>query len=134
MDDARLLQAFEACELTPATFRHREHLRLAYLLLTLHPFEAAHRRLKHGLLRLLGHLGAPPSHYHETMTQAWLRAVDHFMHRVGRQEGSEQFLVASPCLLDQAIMQTHYTPAVLRSPVARRRFVEPDLDPIPMPA
>ena len=131
MNDAQLLRAFESCELTPATFRHREHLRIAYLYLTRYPLATARRRLKRGLLRLLAHLGAPPSHYHETMTRAWLLAVDHFLHRHGPQENSGQFFQVSACLLDKEIMHTHYTPDRLRSPAAQRRFIEPDLDPIP---
>lgn len=130
-DDARFLQAFEACELTSATFRHREHLRLAYIYLTLHPFETALQTMRSRLQTFLAHLGAPPTAYHETMTRAWLLAVDHFMHRSGAQGSSEDFLAASPALLDKAVMYTHYTPERLKSSEARTGFLEPDLAPIP---
>ena len=96
-----------------------------------HPFDVAHRQLKRGLRRLLRHLGAPPSAYHETLTRAWLMAVAHFMHRTGRENNSEEFLTVCNCLLDKEIMHTHYRPEILRSDMARRRFVEPDLQPIP---
>ena len=131
MNDDELWQAFENCRLTSTTFGHREHLRIAYLTLRRHPFDAAHRRLKRGLRRLLRQLGAPPSVYHETLTRAWLMAVAHFMHRTGHLDNSQEFLSACQCLLDKKIMYTHYRREVLGSDAARRRFVEPDLRPIP---
>src|SRR5512133_916241 len=105
-DDSRFLRSFEACELTPATFRHREHLRLAYLYLTLYPFETALQTMRSRLQTFLAHLGAPPTAYHETMTRAWLLAVDHFMHRSGESTSSEDFLATSPALLDKDLLYT----------------------------
>ena len=131
LEDARFLRAFEASELTPATFRHREHLRLAYIYLTIHPFETALQTMRSRLQTFLAHLGAPPTAYHETMTRAWLLAVDHFMRRTGAQRSSEDFLAASPALLDKDVIYTHYTPERLKSSAAREGFVEPDLEPIP---
>lgn len=130
-DDARLLQAFESCELTSATFRHREHLRIAHIYLTIHPFETALQTLRARLQAFLSHLGAPPTAYHETMTRAWLLAVDHFRHQRGEQASSEAFLATSPALLDKEVMYTHYTPERLKSSAAREGFIEPDLEPIP---
>ena len=134
MNDADLLQAFEACRLTAADFRHREHLRVAYLYLARDPFEQAHARFEAGVVRLLVHLGAPASHYHATLTRAWLLAVRHFLRREGAKETSEEFLAVpggASRLLDQKIMLTHYSAERLFSPAARAGFVEPDLDPIP---
>jgi hypothetical protein len=130
--DAHLLQAFESCELTSATFRHREHLRLAHIYLTLHPFEIALQTLRSRLQAFLAHLGAPPTAYHETMTRAWLLAVAHFMRQSREQRSSEDFLSTSPALLNKEVMYTHYTPERLKSSAAREGFVEPDLEPIPL--
>lgn len=135
MNDADLLQAFESCRLTPAGFRHREHLRVAYLYLARYPFEQAHARFEAGVQRLLAHLGAPASHYHATITRAWFLAVHHFLRREGAKETSEEFLAvphAASCLLDQQIMLTHYSAERLFSATARTGFIEPDLDPIPL--
>ena len=137
MNDADLLQAFESCRLTPADFWHREHLRVAYLYLARYPFEQAHARFEAGVLRLLASLGAPASHYHATVTRAWLLAVHHFLWREGVRETSEQFLSApgaASCLLDQKVMLTHYSAERLFSAAARAEFVEPDLDPISLHA
>ena len=129
--DLCFLRAFEACELTPATFRHREHVRLAYIYLRLYPFEVAFQKLRTGLQRMLAHLGAPASLYHETITRAWLLAVSHFINARPPTISSEDFLISSAVLLDKEIMLTHYQRETLMSPLARAAFVEPDLEPIP---
>lgn len=129
--DLRFLATFEACELSETDFRHREHVRLAYIYLSLHPFEVAYEKIEKGLRRLLAHLGAPPDTYHETLTRAWLLAVQHFMQSAEPTRGPEQFLEKSAALLDKEIMKTHYTSALLSSDEACRHFVGPDLEPIP---
>ena len=85
-----------------------------------------------GLQRLLAHLGAPASKYHQTLTQAWLLAVHHFMHRTGPTRDFDEFVEAGGGrLLDKDIMGTHYSQDLLWSEQARRQFVEPDLQQIP---
>ncbi len=129
--DRQFLDAFEACAISGGDFRHREHLRVAYLYLTLHSFEEALKETEAGLRRLLEHLGAPASKYHHTLTAAWLRAVHHFMERTGATTEFAQFIEKAHPLLDQDIMGTHYSTDLLWSEAARAAFVEPDLQPIP---
>src|SRR5450432_1088872 len=129
--DLRFLRAFEACELTAENFRHREHVRLAYIYLRLYPLDVALESLRAGLLRLLTHFGAPASLYHETITRSWLLAVAHFMNAGAPTTDSEDFLANSAVLLDKEIMLTHYKRETLMSPSARAQFIEPDLEPIP---
>ena len=130
--DDRFLAAFEAAELTPDGFRHREHLRVAYIYLTLHRFDVAREKMESGLRNLLAKFGAPPSAYHETMTSAWLLAVAHFMHTGGPTASFADFLEAGGArLLEKEIMATHYSATLLASDAARERFVEPDLQRIP---
>ena len=129
--DRRFLEAFERCELSEREFRHREHVRLAYIYLRVHDAEAALDLLRTGLRRFLAHLGAPASVYHETLTHAWLLAVAHFMHRTGPTADFEQFAQAASRLFDKDVMHAHYTPELLMSDAARSGFVAPDRDPIP---
>lgn len=130
--DLRFLAAFEECELAATAFGHREHLRIAYTYLTLVPFEAAAMAMETGLHRFLRQLGAPASKYHETLTRAWLLAVGHFMHANRSTASFESFLQADGRLLDQSIMETHYTRERLWSDAARLCFLEPDLQPFPL--
>lgn len=129
--DRRFLQAFESCQLSRGGFRHRDHVRLAYIYLRLHDREQALELLRSGLQRFLAHLGAPPSMYHETLTQAWLLAVDHFLHCTGATHDFDGFAAEAGWLLEKENMRTHYTPELLMSEEARVRFLEPDLEPIP---
>ena len=132
--DRQFLAAFESCALTPAEFRHRDHVRLAYIYLTLNDADTALQRMRSGLQRFLAHLGAPASKYHETVTRAWLLAVEHFMREAGETKTFEQFAAASPRLFADGAMETHYTRELLWSEAARQQFVPPDLQPIPPPA
>ena len=132
--DREFLRAFESCSLPAAEFRHRDHVRLAYIYLTLHEVGTALTVMRNGLHRFLAHVGAPPTKYHETVTRAWLLAVEHFMREAGRTASFEDFAASSPRLFAHGAMETHYTPERLWSEEARQRFVEPDLEPIPPPS
>ena len=132
--DRKFLEAFESCALSPEEFRHRDHVRLAYIYLSLSDADAALTTLREGLHRFLAHLGAPSSKYHETVTRAWLLAVEHFMREAGPTESFEKFAAASPRLFAEGAMETHYTRELLWSDAARQQFIAPDLQPIPPPA
>ena len=132
--DREFLHGFESCALSPADFRHRDHVRIAYIYLTLNNADAALAAMRAGLHRFLAHVGAPASKYHETVTRAWLLAVEHFMREAGETKSFEQFAAASPRLFADGAMETHYTRELLWSDAARERFVAPNLQPIPPPA
>jgi hypothetical protein len=121
----------ESCEVTPSEFDHRAHLRLAYVYLAEHDPRQAGDLMRDALLRFLAHHGIDASRYHETLTRAWIMAVRHFMEQSPGSESAETFIDANPAMLDSRIMMTHYSAELLFSDVARKMFVEPDLDPIP---
>jgi hypothetical protein len=75
MTDAAFVQAFEACTLPPAAFRHRDHVRLAWLYLRDHPLPEALARFCAGLKRYAASLGKPGL-YNETITVAYLTLVN----------------------------------------------------------
>ncbi len=131
--DREFAAAFERCELAPASFHHRDHLRLAYIYLTDDDVDMALTTIRAGLHRFLAHVGAPASKYHETITRAWLLAVEHFMREAAPTASFEEFAAAAPRLFAPGAMETHYTSELLWSEEARTRFVEPDLQPIPPP-
>src|SRR5690349_249569 len=122
---------FEAHAISPAVFNHRAHLRLAYIYLAEHDTDAAHQLMRRALLSFLNHHGIDTSKYHETMTQAWIMAVRHFMEKTASTASYDAFIEQNPRMLDSKIMLTHYTAEVLFSDQARAGFVEPNLDPIP---
>lgn len=130
-DDRDFLDAFEACQILPLDFTHRAHLRLAYCCLAEGNPASAAARFRQALERFLQNNSIARDKYSETLTQAWVLAVHHFMRSCGHTDSAEAFLAKSPRLLDVKIMLTHYTKDVLFSAAARARFIEPDLLPIP---
>jgi hypothetical protein len=133
-DDEDFRRAFEACEVDPARFDHAAHVRLAYIYLCDCPADDAVHRMKAALLAFLTHLGIGHGRYHETITRAWVMAVDHFMKKSPAAcPSASAFMAANPALLDSRIMLTHYSAELLFSPEARRRFVPPDIQAIPPP-
>jgi len=129
--DVEFRMAFEAGAIAPADFSHRAHVRLAYVYLADTDVNLALERMRGALLVFLTRNDIPASKYHETLTRAWILAVDHFMHRTPVTTGSDDFIARNPALLDSKIMLTHYSAGLLFSDAARQDFVEPDLDPIP---
>ena len=129
-DDRFFVREFENCELRPP-FSHRDHLRLAYVHLTLAAVDDAYAAIKPSLLRYLAHHRVDPAKYHETLTRAWLLAVRHFMAISSEASSAEAFLQQHPRLLNSEIMLKHYTSGRLFSEAARLDFLSPDRLPIP---
>lgn len=133
-DDERYASAFEACAIPAADFDHAAHVRLGYVYLcdAQGDVDAASRRMKRALLAFLAHLGIGDGKYHETMTRAWIMAIEHFMSRAPAPYASAaEFMAANPVLLDGKIMLTHYSAELLFSDQARREFAPPDRQSIP---
>lgn len=131
-DDLAFQSRLESGEVLPAEFDHRAHVRLAWIYLAQHDPEAAHRRMRKALLAFLARNGVDEGKFHETLTRGWILAVRHFMDRTTGTTSAEDFLEANPRLLDRDILLAHYSAERLFSEEARARFVEPDLEPIPL--
>ncbi len=117
---------FEACTLPPACFRHRDHVRLAWLYLKEHPLPEALARFSHGLKRYAAALGKREL-YHETITVAYLTLVNERMARQGGPADWDAFAAANPDLLAHPeALRPYYRDETLRSDLARAVFVLPD--------
>lgn len=132
-DDNEFARAFEACTVAAQDFDHTAHLRLAYIYLCGESPAMANQRMKTALLQFLNHLGAGPHKFHETMTRAWVDAVQHFMDSTPACTSFAQFIARNPVLRDSKIMLSHYSAERLFSDTARQQFVRPDRQPIPPP-
>lgn len=128
-DDALFLRASESLTLPPADFRHPEHIRLAWLYLRRFPFDQALARLSASILRFAAHHGAEGK-YHHTITHAWMVLVHHALTR-SPEAAFPDFLAAYPHLLDARALDRYYSPTLLQGEQSRRRFVPPDLNPLP---
>ncbi len=130
-DDLEFCRAFEAFQIAPRDFDHEAHVRLAYVYLCTGTPERAAAAMKRSLLAFLEQLGIGDAKFHETLTQAWVGAVNHFMEATQSCSCFSEFIAENPRLLDSKIMLSHYSAEVLFSAEARAAFVEPDVTPIP---
>lgn len=122
----------EAGDFPVPDFNHKAHIRLAYVYLVDNKTESAVKQMRNSLMILLKSAGVEPSEkYHETITEAWILAVHHFMNNTEKSSSANDFIEQNTKLLDTNIMLTHYSSEVLFSEKARKTFVEPNLDPIP---
>jgi len=131
-EDQEFKNQVESCEFPVPEFDHRAHSRLAYVYLVENNTDIAVQLMRDTLTDLLKHAGVDPSQkYHETLTEAWILAVHHFMNNTDGSESADDFIEKNTIMLDSKIMMTHYSADVLFSEKARQYFIEPNLDPIP---
>ena len=124
--DDELMASFEAGTLDAARFRHRDHVRLAWLHLRRFPAPVALDRFTSGLRRLAAAAGQA-DRYHATVTWAYLLLINERMERSGRALPWTEFARLNPELLAwrPSILDAYYPPDVLGSDLARRVFVLP---------
>ena len=107
-------------------FRHRDHVRLAWLYLRQLDLPQAMLRFATGLRRFAASHGKDGL-YHETITYTFVLAINE---RMARQPDAdwEAFGAANPDLFvyPSPLLDRLYRPETLRSELARRVFVLPD--------
>lgn len=137
MDDAELLRQFEGLTLPYKQWTHRAHVRVAYLYLSVHPFEVALEKVRNGIQAYNAKnmvAEGPTAGYNETTTYAFLRLVDTTMRAYGElfpSKNSNEFCDTHPQLLTKHLLRLFYTPGRRSHPDAKSRFIEPDLAPLP---
>jgi hypothetical protein len=124
VDDREFVSAFEACTLPPERFRHREHVRLAFLYLREESLLQALPRFAANLKRYAATLGKSGL-YHETISWAFVFLIHERMQQ-GHPGTFDEFEAANPDLFTK-ILDRYYRPETLGSELARRTFVMPDL-------
>jgi hypothetical protein len=130
MNDDDFVSAFLAGSLPPTQFHHRDHLRLAWLLIGREGVQAAGDTVAAGIRRFAAHHGQAGK-YHETMTRFWVRIVGHMALARPDIADFETFLAAFPQLLDKGLPYRHWQGATMDGAAARAGWVEPDLLALP---
>ncbi|MEO1035572.1 MAG: GNAT family N-acetyltransferase [Pseudomonadota bacterium] len=133
LTDDEFVERFLACRWPPAAWTHRAHVRLAWTLLEQRAFPDAMQTVRSGILRYNTNVLEKASAYHETVTQGfvWLVAAarrdsESFVEFVGR---AADLLATDPLLLNR-----FYSNELLNSERARRDFVPPDRESLPIVA
>jgi hypothetical protein len=128
-EDDAFVAAFHAGQIANQNFHHRDHLRLAWVEIRRLGLDRASDAVTSGIRRFATEHGSA-DRYHDTMTRFWLRAVGLGI-RLHPDLSFDELLVAEPHLLDKGLPFRHWSRATMGSDSARRRWVEPDLHPIP---
>jgi hypothetical protein len=123
--ESALLAAFLAGEIDNANFRHADHVRVGFELLSSHDFATAAHRFSMALREIARRAGNPAA-YHDTITIAFLALIAE-RSAIGEFAGVEDFLQRNPDLLDKSVLERWYAPERLRSAVARRVFILPEV-------
>lgn len=127
MSDDEFLAGFENCTLSGADFHHAEHVRMAFLYLTLYPVLEAMERCSAGLARFAAANGKP-ERYNETITWALLLLIRERMVRDGVALSWVEFAEGNTDLLswENNILKKYYREETLSSELAKRCFLFPD--------
>ncbi|HVY53375.1 MAG TPA: hypothetical protein VHA13_02530 [Gammaproteobacteria bacterium] len=127
MHDQEFLFQFEQCTLPKEYFRHKSHIRIAWLYLSKFPIDDAIPLITQGIIRYATSLGAAHI-YHETLTRAWIYLVAASMK--GIDSDFEAFIDKNPHLLDKNLPFNYYSLALLQSEQAKQQWIEPDIKPL----
>lgn len=125
--DDELFGRFESALIPSEDYRHREHVRTAFIYLSRYPDLAeAALHFRRALRRYAVAQGVPQL-FHETLTWAYLALINQRM-RLGGGGGSAQFLRRNPDLLShrEGLLARYYdVGAMTSSPLAREVFLLP---------
>ena len=132
MDDVTLIRVFEAGEVPPGGFHHRDHVRVAWWYLRESPLPEALVRFVSALRRFAEAQGKPDL-FHETITTAYLLLINERLDEGGREIDWEEFARRNPDLLTwkPSILARYYREETLASARAKRTFLMPDRLAIP---
>jgi hypothetical protein len=131
MTDAEFHRAFLDLSLSPAGFRHADHIRAAWCCFRhTGDFAAGAADFIRHFRRFVAKIGAEAK-YHETITWYYLTLVHRRMACSAPGAGWDEFRAANPDLFDREMrpLKRCYRQATLESALARRVFVLPDAAP-----
>lgn len=127
MSDDELVAGFENASLPSESFRHSEHVRVAFLYLCRYsPLEAL-QRFSTSLVQFASAKGKPQL-YHETITWAFLLLIHERMARAPGPQTWTQFAAHNNDLLnwEDNVLKRYYQAGTLSSDLARHTFLFPD--------
>ncbi len=119
-----LVDRFERCLLGKTDFPHRHHLTVASVYLFPGDFESAMARMRASLQRFAAHHGVSGL-YHETLTRFWLIQVNQRLDRSLCLSQTVSSVIAA--INDKNLAKRFYSEEILKSQVAREKWIEPDL-------
>src|SRR5215469_9710148 len=122
-----LIEQFENGTLQAESFRHSDHVRMAFEYFRKFPLLEVLERFPAALTRFAARHGKPGL-YHETITWAFLLVIRERMARMGGKATWEEFAAANGDLLGkkETVLKRYYSEETLKSALARGTFLMPD--------
>lgn len=122
-DYKAMLESFEHGEIDPGSFRHADHVGVAYEALARHGFFKALQIYADGLMALVEKAGVPEK-FSATVTFAYISEIAERMHRRPTASAGD-FIAANPEILSGAVL-SRYSPARLQDDLSRKVALLPD--------
>lgn len=135
MTDDEFLTAFTDCSLPPEAWTHAAHIRAAFLICRQARWDEALDSMRAKIQAYNAATNTPEAidrGYHETITQAFVRLVYVANLRTGPHTTAEAFSAEHPELMQKRALLNYYSRERLMTWEAKRAFVEPDLQPLPI--
>ena len=125
-DSDALLAQFENCALPAGEFKHRQHVQVAWVLLSRHPLFEAMQRFRRGLKAFARH-NQVPGLYNETITCFYLLLIRERMDRLPSRHAWADFAAQNPDLFShpKAFLQAWYPADLAFSDTAKAAFILP---------
>ncbi len=129
LSDTAFEKQFQEGTFDPALFTHEAHLRLAWLYISKYGVAATIPKICAEIRYFAAQNGAPDK-FNQTLTEAAVKAVYHFMLK-SKTESFQEFVAEFPRLKYRFkdLMAAHYSFDIYNNPVAKQRFLAPDLEP-----
>jgi|SRR5579863_1155005 len=126
LTDEQQIAQFESAAISPDSFHHVDHVRLAFAYLRQYPILEALERFPAALQKFARAHGKP-NLYHETVTWAYLLLIHERIARAAHPQTWEEFAQANPDLLiwKNGILTKYYADETLQSALAKRVFLFP---------
>ncbi|GAA4423017.1 MOSC domain-containing protein [Bremerella cremea] len=134
MTDDEFLHAFLDCTLKAEDWTHEAHVRAAFLIASRHPWAEAMLAIRAAIQAFNRATKTPESldrGYHETITQAFMRLIFIATRQTGPHATAQEFLRRHPELSNKEALRQYYSRERLRTWLAKRCFLLPDLQPLP---
>ena len=124
LDYRELTRSFEACDVDAGGFTHADHVGVAYEMLRLYDFLDASVRYSNCIKTIVTNAGAARK-FNTTITLAFLSLIAERIETTVH-DSYEEFVDKNPDLFEANVMLKWYTPARLKSDLARAVFLLPD--------
>jgi hypothetical protein len=121
---SELLKQFEAFEINPAEFGHREHVQVAYEMLHKYGYLEACAKYANAINTIATNAGAPEK-FNVTITFAFLSLIAERIHGPTKWSSFEEFLARNGDLLSKNALSRWYSNEQLQSDFARTHFLLP---------